>query len=265
MDSLNQQLQISNCPTCGELFLKNQNSKCKNCQRDLNKKIKILRSSIRKNPDVKVNDLQEMTNISKDSIVDILKESNIVDYNSLEIKCKLCGRPVKVSSRKLICDKCCSQLANTSQTVQRIERLKETVRTKSRNLTLASQNTQKKEAQNTNGFKTKTSKNSFKANLSDDRPVEVEFFPEISRSSNLKLSNKCKLVKEEPKRMVVQKKKASETEKISPTSLKTKVKEHIVKFINYQSPEIEILPDILSSSKLKLSQKCELAHLIVYN
>lgn len=126
--------ELSNCPKCGRLFVKNLASICNECRKEEEKKFEIVYQYIRKkeNRTATVTEISEATGVEEELIMKFVKEGRLrpTHFPNLGYPCDRCGKQIQ---RGKLCDQCQEdikvELNKYDKEKERIEREKKEVHT----------------------------------------------------------------------------------------------------------------------------------------
>lgn len=103
--------ELSNCPNCGELFVKALRPFCDKCAREAEEKFDTVYRFIRKreNRSASLEEVHDGTDVDKDLIIQWIREGRlrISQMPNMGIPCEHCGKTI---SEGKLCDSCRSKL-----------------------------------------------------------------------------------------------------------------------------------------------------------
>ncbi|TMV47168.1 flagellar protein [Paenibacillus mesophilus] len=103
-------MNLSNCPQCGKVYVKNSYNMCPNCLREIEDQYRKCVDHLRKNRSCTLHELSEETGVPVRMIIRFIREGRIAakDAPNVLTPCESCGEPIKEGT---LCANCRSQLA----------------------------------------------------------------------------------------------------------------------------------------------------------
>ncbi len=105
---------LSNCPNCGQLFIKNTRSVCNSCYKQVELDFQSVYTFVRnkENRMSTIHEVSEATGVSEKQIFQFIREGRLklTDYPNLGYPCERCGKN-SVTQGKL-CDECKKYIDN---------------------------------------------------------------------------------------------------------------------------------------------------------
>ena len=103
--------ELSNCPNCGQLFVKALRPVCDKCAREAEEKFDAVYRFIRKreNRSASMDEVHDSTGVEKDLIIQWIREGRlrVSQMPNMGIPCEHCGKTI---SEGKLCDSCRSKL-----------------------------------------------------------------------------------------------------------------------------------------------------------
>lgn len=97
-------MELRNCRKCKKLFISiSGRITCQECYEEKEKSYDRVFEYLSKNPDASVGDICKATKVTEDSIVELVKNKKIALNVSVEYKCEICGKKIKVGK---VCEEC---------------------------------------------------------------------------------------------------------------------------------------------------------------
>lgn len=185
---MNKKLKLSNCSQCGKVFIRKNKDICPSCNGLDYKILEIIVLYLDQHPTATLNDLVDETGMPEESVERLLKEGKLASYQNLILSCRLCGKPVKASSRKMICHHCFVELSNNQSSEKKIVNLRNTIIR--RDISNVEHKIRERSIERAKkkkyGFRASTKDSTFKQTSAK----EVESLPEIEKTYKLKTGNK---------------------------------------------------------------------------
>ena len=114
--------ELSNCKSCGKLFVQATSPICPSCRQEIEKKFETVWKYIRKkeNREATVYQIHEATGIEEKLIFQWIQEGRlqVKDFKNLYIPCELCGTPIQSGK---VCASCSTKLSKDIKTLQETE------------------------------------------------------------------------------------------------------------------------------------------------
>jgi flagellar operon protein (TIGR03826 family) len=114
--------ELSNCASCGKLFVQATSAICPSCRQEIDKKFETVWKFIRKkeNREATVNQITVATGVEEKLIFQWIKEGRlqVKDFKNLSIPCEMCGAPIQ-SGR--FCETCKTNLNKDLKSLQEEE------------------------------------------------------------------------------------------------------------------------------------------------
>ncbi len=109
---------MTNCPKCGRLFARQNRPICEACYRKDEEMFEIVRSFIKENKTLDIDDIIDETGAGKKQILRWVREGRIdlVLPEGDGLTCSKCGRPIKVGR---VCKRCAAKLQNSLGGIQK--------------------------------------------------------------------------------------------------------------------------------------------------
>lgn len=112
-------MALANCQGCNKLFNKVTSPLCPACIDQDENDLKIVNEALREEPNLTVAQLSEKTDVSKRTILRLLKDQRITSKANLaDVKCGKCGAPAISLSVKL-CERCAAEMSRVAAQVCR--------------------------------------------------------------------------------------------------------------------------------------------------
>ncbi|MEF3305159.1 TIGR03826 family flagellar region protein [Paenibacillus sp. GYB003] len=107
-------MNLSNCPQCGKVYVKNSYNLCADCLREIEDQYRTCADYLRKNRSCTLHELSDATGVSVRMITRFIREGRIAakDAPNVLTPCDSCGEPIKEGS---LCDDCRSKLSKDVQ------------------------------------------------------------------------------------------------------------------------------------------------------
>lgn len=185
---MNKKLQLSNCSQCGKIFIRKNKDICPSCSGLDHTILEIMLLYLKQYPNASLDDLVLETGMPEQSILRLLKEGKFAAYQNLVLSCRICGRPVKVASRRMICQHCFAELLNERSSDKKIQDLRSKINRKD---TMEVENKIKQRAlerANSKKYGFTSSSEDLKSQKTFAR--EVEALPDVEKTYKLRLGNK---------------------------------------------------------------------------
>ena len=187
---------LANCCECGKLFVKTNRPVCKKCSEKHYSQLRNLSSYIEKNPTSDFNQILNETKLSEKKFNTLMTYGKFWSFKELDLKCRICNKPIPASSGKLLCSDCQYEVAINTKASHKIKKLRHEI--KRREQVVTDMQKYKQHVLNDRLKSKLTKKYSFKNSLKEnfDKYIvssEAEMLPTISEFPNLKLSNKLGL------------------------------------------------------------------------
>ena len=117
--------QLTNCISCGRLFLKDHSDSCLDCYLEIEKELQCVADflEIEQNRHATIEQVSEGTNVSVKQITEFLRDGLIFseDYPNLGYGCTHCNKMIK---RQLLCNDCFIQFSTeVNRTLKRDKHL----------------------------------------------------------------------------------------------------------------------------------------------
>jgi flagellar operon protein (TIGR03826 family) len=111
--------ELTNCKSCGKLFVQNTLAVCPSCRQEIEKKFETVWKYIRKreNREATVYQIQEETGVEEKLIFQWIQEGRlqVKDFKNLFVPCELCGAPAQSGK---VCESCKTNLTRDLKTLQ---------------------------------------------------------------------------------------------------------------------------------------------------
>lgn len=116
-------MNLSNCPQCGKVYVKNSYNLCPNCLREIEDQYRKCVDYLRKNRGCNLHELSEGTGVPIRMITRFIREGRIAakDAPNVLTPCESCGELIKEGT---LCANCKSQLAKDFSHMQEDEKRK---------------------------------------------------------------------------------------------------------------------------------------------
>ena len=102
-------MEPTNCPRCGKLFMKINESVCPSCAKELDEKFEDVRAYLKDNPNRTIKEVSEACNVSVKSILRYIREGKLEASAGIqsEVTCSRCGIPITTGR---MCKKCAAEV-----------------------------------------------------------------------------------------------------------------------------------------------------------
>lgn len=113
-------MNLSNCPQCGKVYVKNSYNICPSCLREVEEQYDKCVEYLRNNRACTLNELSEATGVPVKTIIRFIREGRIAtkDAPNVLLPCEMCGEPVKGAT---MCESCRRKLSRDVQLMRERE------------------------------------------------------------------------------------------------------------------------------------------------
>lgn len=105
-------VHLDNCPKCGQLFLKRQESICISCLKERESDKEKIKAWINSSHTLTLETLFEDTGVNEKTFRDLLAEGRIKTLNRVRSNCDICGATIIIKSRHVLCETCRDKIKN---------------------------------------------------------------------------------------------------------------------------------------------------------
>ncbi|MEW5820623.1 MAG: hypothetical protein AB1782_10570 [Cyanobacteriota bacterium] len=105
---------IANCQECGKIFSQDQENICRDCVRERENHLSIIRDWIAKQEKPTLENIEKETGIPEKNFRKYLIESRIMFFKKVWAQCEVCGQKTRLETKNIICKDCRSSLKKPS-------------------------------------------------------------------------------------------------------------------------------------------------------
>lgn len=115
-------MNLRNCAQCGKLFVFINRNICPDCLAKEEEMFEVVRTYLRDNPDSKIKEVSEATEVPEDKIIRFLREGRIISGNiNAGLVCETCSKPI---SSGYTCEECKDKLRKGIQSITGVAKKK---------------------------------------------------------------------------------------------------------------------------------------------